>query len=225
MRRFLKFFLLILLLFLTAYSGLHIYTVKKQYQVSRTLYSAVAQKYTVPQDNAVSEELSPPVTVDFDKLKEINPDIIGWLCCKEANINYPVVQCDDNEHYLHVLFDGTDNSSGTLFADCRCKTEDTVLLIYGHNMKDGSMFGTMPSVPLHHDVVLWYLVPECSYAFHLENGCVISEDSDIYTLAGNSDSSALCSVLNTAPHEKYIILSTCSYEYEGARYIAIGTYH
>ena len=83
--------------------------------------------------------------VDFESLRESGPDIIGWLNLPDTVINYPVTQTDDNEYYLHHLYDGTYNKVGCLFADYENKADfsDRNTIIYGHNMRDGSMFAVL----------------------------------------------------------------------------------
>lgn len=83
--------------------------------------------------------------VDFESLRESGPDIIGWLNLPDTVINYPVTQADDNEYYLHHLYDGTYNKVGCLFADYENKADfsDRNTIIYGHNMRDGSMFAAL----------------------------------------------------------------------------------
>ena len=83
--------------------------------------------------------------VDFESLRESGPDIIGWLTLPDTVINYPVTQADDNEYYLHHLYDGTYNKVGCLFADYENKADfsDRNTIIYGHNMRDGSMFAAL----------------------------------------------------------------------------------
>ena len=83
--------------------------------------------------------------VDFEALRETGLDIIGWLSLPDTVINYPVTQADDNEYYLHHLYDGTYNKVGCLFADYENKADfsDRNTIIYGHNMRDGSMFAAL----------------------------------------------------------------------------------
>ena len=87
-----------------------------------------------------------PIQVDFDVLSKENQDVIGWLYCPDTSINYPVVQAADNEYYLHRLLDDSKNAAGTLFMDYRNSADlsDWNSVIYGHNMKNGSMFGSLP---------------------------------------------------------------------------------
>ena len=81
----------------------------------------------------------------FTKLKEINKDTIGWLTVNNTDIDYPVVQAEDNDYYLKHSFDNTRNSKGWIFADYRnnFETLDDNTIIYGHNLKSGYMFGTL----------------------------------------------------------------------------------
>lgn len=73
-----------------------------------------------------------------------NSDLAGWLSIEGMKIDYPVMQCEDDEYYLHHDFDGEDSKYGCLYVRNRADLEKgTNFLIYGHNMKDGSMFGDL----------------------------------------------------------------------------------
>ena len=128
-----------------------------QYSESAGAYEDIASHVELPEqteapedDNTETEPAGedPSVvlpTVDFDALRETRPDIIGWLTLPDTAINYPVTQTDDNEYYLHHLYDGTYNKTGCLFADYENQEDfsDRNTIIYGHNMRDGSMFATL----------------------------------------------------------------------------------
>lgn len=79
------------------------------------------------------------------RFREINPDYIGILSVPALGIRYPVVQGEDNEEYLHTTFEGKSNPSGCIFLDCGNdpRMTDDISYIYGHNMKDGTMFGSL----------------------------------------------------------------------------------
>lgn len=83
--------------------------------------------------------------IDFDALKKVNEDIIGWIRFDKNGINYPVLQGRDNEEYLSILPDKTKNASGSIFMDYLCTPDftDSHTIIYGHNMKNLSMFGKL----------------------------------------------------------------------------------
>lgn len=83
--------------------------------------------------------------VDFAGLKERAPDVMGWLTIPGTNIDYPVVQGQDNIRYLTRLYDGTPNKSGALFLDARNQEDlsNPTNIIYGHNLVDGAMFSEL----------------------------------------------------------------------------------
>lgn len=80
--------------------------------------------------------------LDTNILKD-NEDTIGWIIVDGTNINYPVVQSDDNEYYLTHDFKKKENSAGWIFMDYQNKWSDQNIVIYGHHRKDGSMFGSI----------------------------------------------------------------------------------
>lgn len=81
----------------------------------------------------------------YKELSEMNPDFVGWLNIPDTNINYPVMHTpEDSEYYLHRDFDGEYSFSGMIFVDGNCDIETSDnQIIYGHNMKNGTMFGTL----------------------------------------------------------------------------------
>ena len=84
--------------------------------------------------------------IDFDKLKKINQDVVGWIQFDEPKkIRYPVVKGADNDKYLTTTYEGKKNSSGSIFIDVANAGDfsDKNTFIYGHNMKNGSMFGQL----------------------------------------------------------------------------------
>lgn len=83
--------------------------------------------------------------IDFEKLKEINTDVIGWISVQGTEINYPVVKSDDNQYYLSHDADREESLSGAIFIDMGNSVDflDVNTVIYGHNMKNGSMFAQL----------------------------------------------------------------------------------
>lgn len=120
--------------------GLFVYT-QLGYSQARDSYGELDQYAVV--DTAAVDELAGLPRIDFDALAAINPDIVGWIYCPNNELNYPVVQTDDNTTYLNTLFDGTSNSTGAIFMDKDnaapgCVDPQTTL--YGHHMLSGMMF-------------------------------------------------------------------------------------
>ncbi len=96
-------------------------------------------------DDTAVELKSSTTASKFEELYKINPDLVGILSIPSLNLLYPVVQGADNEKYLNITFEGKKNPAGCLFMDCQNNNTfmDDNTYIYGHNMKDGSMFGSL----------------------------------------------------------------------------------
>ena len=88
------------------------------------------------------------IVVDFEKLKQVNSNTVAWLKVEGTDIEYPVVQARDNDFYLKHSFDKSYNSAGWIFMDYRNKLDDLDknIIIYGHNRRDSSMFGTLENI-------------------------------------------------------------------------------
>lgn len=175
-------------------------------------------------------------SIDFEHLMAKYPDVVGWLYCEGTPINYPVMQSDDNNYYLRRLPDGTYNIAGSLFADYRCgeigKTNNYI--IYGHNMKNGTMFSSLTKYKSqsYYDEhqVLFLFTPDANYKIELIAGFVSKPTGTVYNAEQTYEQVLqYCSQstfhADVIPHKEgtYITLSTCSYEYENARYVVIGT--
>lgn len=87
----------------------------------------------------------PDVLDEYKTLYEKNKKLIGWLKIDDTNIDYPVMQTDNNEYYLEHNFNQEFDRNGSLFLDCDCNVypRSTNLIIYGHHMKSGNMFGNL----------------------------------------------------------------------------------
>lgn len=83
--------------------------------------------------------------IDLEALREVNREVKGWITVKDTVISYPLMQGEDNSHYLSHTWDNSLNSVGAVFLDYRSHggLEDFNSVIYGHNMRDGSIFGTL----------------------------------------------------------------------------------
>lgn len=205
--------------------------------LTETLASAAVSERT---DIAASDDTPVcPIEVDFEQLRKTNGDTVAWIYCEGTPINYPIAQSDDNSYYLHLRLDGTRSAAGTLFADFRCSNDFSELnsIVYGHNMKNGTMFGTLPKYKnqSYYDEhpAMWLVTPDKSYKIELIAGFVTESDSDSYDIF--YDRSDLEMYIETAVSRstfvsgadvgsvgRIIELSTCSYEYNDARYVVLG---
>lgn len=92
----------------------------------------------VPDESPAENE---PAQRDLSELFAMNDDFVGWLCIPDTDINYPVMHTpDDPERYLRRNFHGEYSESGVPFLDFRCSLDSDNLIIYGHNMMNGTMF-------------------------------------------------------------------------------------
>ena len=188
-------------------------------------------------DNAIS--LS-PFKLDFQMLQQSCPAIIGWLYCEDTPIDYPIVSSRDNRDYLRRLPDGTYSCSGSLFTDCENSRDftDPVTVIYGHNMQDDSMLGTLPNYlsQEYYDAhpQLWLLTPDRTFEVQVLAGIRTSAGSELYDLPRTEQ--AVCDYIANltarsvfqssyptqyAAGDHYLLLSTCDYSFSGARFVLL----
>lgn len=127
----------------------------RQTQVT-TVQTNAPVETTVPTETIIPTETTEPGETtraatepapleQYRPLYEQNPEMVGWLRIDGTVIDYPVMHTpEDPEKYLHRNFQGVDSYAGTPFIDYRCTEDSDNLVIYGHNMSDGSMFHTLP---------------------------------------------------------------------------------
>ncbi len=180
-----------------------------------------------------------PISVDFELLIKKNSDIIGWLCCPDTPINYAVVRAGDNDYYLRRDLDKQYSYSGTLFADFRNKGDfsDKNTIIYGHNMKNASMFGTLINYEeqeyFDKHPEMYLITPDETYKIKLIAGIKETSTAELYE--GFLKPENTREIINAAiskstfrsnyvfsDDDRFVTLSTCSYDYNEARYIVIG---
>ena len=122
--------------------------VETEYMDTEEPDTAVEPDSTVSTENLEQEPVQPLVMLeDYAALHEQNPQMVGWLHIADAEIDYPVMQSsvEEPDYYLSHAFDRSDDSNGTLFIDARNNyiDRDDNIIIYGHNMKSGMMFGSL----------------------------------------------------------------------------------
>ncbi len=181
-------------------AGWQLASVFLNYQRDRTAYEDLAssaisaqsdrEKQTIPAEIPDAEPTvagtasQVPIKVDWDYLRSVNSDIVGWLYCPNTVINYPVVQTSDHDFYLDHGFDRQSNKSGALFADRNSVAGilQSNFIIYGHNMKDKSMFGTfqdyLDESYYRQNPVMYYLTPDHSYRVELIGAHIVEGTTD-----------------------------------------------
>ena len=129
-----------------------------------------------------------PIDVNFELLQEMNAGAVGWLYCPGTPINYPVLQSTDNEYYLKHLYNGQNNSSGAIFMDAMNSPDLSNIntIIYGHNMKNGSMFASLQNYSewwyYQQHPALYYLTEDRDYRIDVFACYPSSGISEAYTI-------------------------------------------
>ena len=198
--------------------------------------NTLADSYESPK----SKLTIPFPTVDFDGLGAINSDVAAWLILEGSQINYPVVHAADNVFYLNHTFDGTANGVGTLFIDSNNASgfADQNTIIYGHHMKDGSMFADLLSYQsqayFEKNPQMLLLTPEGNYLLELFAAYTADVTANSWKrtfddeasfsawIAEAKELSDFISDVDVLPTDRVVTLSTCSYSFENARYVVVG---
>ena len=192
------------------------------------------------EEDLLIEDAKPPLKVDWKQLKAINPDIVGWLYVDaQPNISYPILRGDDNDEYLHTTFRKQYLYAGSIFEETNNNGDfaDPNTIVYGHNMKDGSMFGTLKNMndqeKYDKDPYFWILTPDGNYRYHIYSIFTTGVDSDTYTLYSQNgpeflqweekmqNQSDVKNTVKLSKSDKTVILSTCTSD-SSKRCVVIG---
>lgn len=165
--------------------------------------------------------------IDYLSLKSKYPNVVGWIYFEDGTINYPVMY-SDNETYLTHSYDGSYSASGSIFMDMKNHTDwaDPFTIIYGHNMKDGSMFRPLRNYQSQEyiNVAPYFqiITDTAKYRYQICATNTISMYSDYYDISYSRDSlldnrinkltkeSAVSSPLQPNRDDYILNLSTCS---------------
>jgi len=214
-----------------------------EYARGQAVYSDLSKYANLSRGNGKDfgfPESQPPETedgpqVDFEALGEINSDIVGWLSIEGLEVNYPIVQGADNDYYLTHLFSGEVNRAGCIFLDCGNSPDfsDRNNVVYGHHLKNGTMFSVLLKYKKQefyeeHPTAL-LLTPAGNYEVRFFSGFVSSvwgeawnlEPSDAWA-AEMAAKSMFSGGPTPQPGDTVLTLSTCSYEFQNARFVLLG---
>lgn len=218
-------------------SGYKIGKTMWEYHVAKSAYTNISEK------TAKVDPKQFTGVVDWKALKKVNPDVQGWLYQKGTVINYPVVQGTDNDTYLHTRFDKQWSGGGTLFVDCRMEKDFKGFnsIIYGHHMKDGSMFRSIRGYTKedgYYDKhkTLELATPHGNYHLVVFSAFITkATDEDTYKMTYDeaekqayinraweqSELPITRDSVDVTKNDRLVTLSTCAYDYEEARYIVM----
>ncbi|MCL2300259.1 MAG: class B sortase [Firmicutes bacterium] len=195
--------LAIAMLAVMGYSGAKLLALDEEIKAERRLHIELLEKKPGGEENPLA------------RLREENPDIIGWITVPYTNIDYPIVQGKDNSYYLRRDLNGEPARPGTIFMDYRCDGGGAGFsVVYGHNMKSGAMFGTLKR---YEDKAFLAAHPEGKILF--EDGWHTLRFFD-FRVVNEKDS--LYDLPKEAGGERVVALSTCSYAFQGARMVLLG---
>jgi len=177
MMKYLRKILIFIFLGIFAFSAYNIYKIFYEYKQNKDVYNDVGE-IVLKEDKEIEIK-----NEEYIALKKINEDYLFWISIPETNINYPVVKSKNNEEYLYKNFKGEENKGGCLFVDSRnVSEEDDNVIIHGHNMKDKSMFGTLPKL-----LTSEYLNENKKIYIYLENKILEYEIFSVYVNDGSFD--------------------------------------
>ena len=193
-----------------------------------------AQEADTQEADTEPEESFPEVSVDFDALLAEGPDVVGWLWIPDSEISYPLVQGADNDQYLRRTYNGVPNRSGSIFLDYRCSSDlsDWNTVIYGHNMKNGSMFGSLDAYAdqdyFDTHPLLYIFTPDRILKYRVFSAYVTEYDSETYDLSGKDraayvqyalDSSTVQGGRDQETAAPLLLLSTCTSRTRTERFV------
>lgn len=186
--------------------------------------------------------------IPYRTLYEENSDMVGWLKIPDTNIDYPVMQTiEDEQYYLYRDFFGNKDKNGTLFmdTDSDMNRENSILMIHGHHMKSGAMFGGLAEFSKKE-----YFDKHSEILFYTKNEMRKYEIMSVFTTEiYNEDTNEFCyykyfslesknefdeyyknikklSIYDTEVIAEYgdefIVLSTCAYHTKNGRFVVVG---
>lgn len=231
-----------------AFSAYKLISIYLEYKAGVDEYDRLSQYAVSPTPTPTPDAAIPakpvlsyyPPNVDFKSLQAINPDIVGWLDIEALDISYPIVQGKDNDQYLHRTVEGNSNFAGSIFMDYENKRDfsDPNTVVYGHNMKNQSMFGQLKFIKEQEkykdSIYFWIVTPTKRYRYQMFSAYVTETGGETYTFFSAPDQQFLDYASKMATrseiplpgvtfdaNSKVVTLSTCSYN-DNVRFVVQG---
>lgn len=214
------------LLAVAAFSAWQVYGILHATSTAKKAYNEITQQ-AAPQQADLNTPKDPlQRKFDWASLQASYPDIVGWISDPAGSIDYPILQAANNDYYLNHLPGGTQNNHGSLFLDYRTSADfsDFNNLVYGHNMKDGTMLASLTGYAnqdyydAHSSLVLY--TPQGNYILPVQSAYETTATGSAYRMGGNAQNHAqwlqqICerSAVTALPcseaEPKILTLSTC----------------
>jgi len=197
---------------------------------------------TVNPETSVATQTTPPREVmeelmeQAQEMQETYPDAIGWIYIPDTSINYPIMQGKDNDFYLTHGTDGRSLKCGCIELDFRCENrfQNNFNILYGHNMKNGSMFANVcrfkeKSYYDSHPYG-WVYTADSVYRLDFFSVAVTDWHDEIYNgyrevsewIPRLKEISRIYENMELTEQDRLVLLSTCSYEFDNARTVLTG---
>lgn len=222
----------------------NVYNKVAEYKKADNVYETISESVNdntnkTDTTNKVEDNKPNSVLSKYNKLIADNEDYRCWLKMDNTKIDYPVVQSNDNSYYLDRDFNKNHLDAGSIFMDFRNNFDsDKSVVIYGHNMRNGTMFGELDNFKKesffkennkfkieYKDKTYTYEVFSVYIGDASENFVEVSFDSDedyIDYLNRIKSKSLFKSDIEVSNNDKIVTLYTCSYEFDGARTVVNG---
>lgn len=180
------------------YECIGLYRDNKEYDVADTEYEELLDDVVsdVPSSQLPEGVNYPPIQIRYSELESINPDFVAWLYFPYFDISYPVVHENEIDQYLRTTFDGTPNKAGCLFTDLLSSEDFTGYhdIIFGHNMRNGSMFGKLKRLNQTEDQenikqnpYIYVYTEKAVYLYQIFAFYVTNVGSDAYKVVSNDE--------------------------------------
>lgn len=201
-------FLLLIAMTVAGYSGFKLWKYYHAYLEDRQLYKELRDTIlqtieddseseskesepvsTLKKQRRRNKEKEPPFEIDWEELKGINEDIIGWVYFTGLpQISYPILQAADNEYYVHRTYDlsSSDSKAGSIFMDYRMASDfsSPYSVIYGHNVRDGSMLSDLALLKdqklYDEEPYFWILTPNGNYRYQIFSIFQCHRSADVF---------------------------------------------
>lgn len=226
-------------LFVFLFSGWKLVTSLIEYRKGEEAYEAILNQFIISPGSQTSSDEGEEVVlpqIDWEALKVMNDDLVGWLYIPDTVIQYPIVQGSDNDYYLTHTFDGTTNACGSIFMDMSNKSDYSSdnTIIHGHNMKNGTMFGSLRKFEekeyWQSHPYIWIIKENTVAKYEIFSVGITESASDVYTIEFGSEESfnnyitnrtKLGAIFETGvsvtTEDKLLTLSTCTSSTEEGR--------
>ncbi len=226
-----------------------IYVSRKQ---STLLNEISVEQETIEEGNTIVEEESKNVKTErmlrLEELQKENQEIVAWIEIENTNINYPVLQCDNNDFYMNHDYKKDYSLGGAIFLDKSYSwdPQSTNLLIYGHNMINGTMFENLLN---YRDVNYYYEHPTIRFTTNSEDAQYeifavfpsrtyykyeqnvfryyyfinANNEEEYNNFVSNAKKSSIYDTGKTAQYgDGLITLSTCAYHTQDGKFVVVG---